>query len=179
METKRCIPCAGSGKLMGGGMMINDCDHCRGSGKITQPNDEIDYLQLKTTESYKKAIDSIKSSDDKITHEKAEEMFKEEFDKIGAEKTPILIIEGETVYKYTLPEKVNVCDEVTLEGNGNGFVIGQAASVTIGDALKSGRIQSVPGSDPEVMFIAPSLDAGLPFDDSGILTSKKRGRPKK
>lgn len=60
MPRKRCIPCGGSGKAMGGGMILADCDHCDGHGKIDVPPDEIEYLLAKNTEHYNKAKDEIK-----------------------------------------------------------------------------------------------------------------------
>lgn len=78
----RCIPCAGSGKLMGSGFMQVNCNHCNGKGKIDEPENEIDYLHLKTTEGYKKAIDKIMATNDKITQEQATKIFEKEFNKI-------------------------------------------------------------------------------------------------
>lgn len=86
---KRCIPCYGSGKVMGGGCILVDCDHCDGAGKVQLPEDEIDYLEMKTTESYKKAIKEIKSVDGKITDQQAEEMFDKEFKKIDKEEKKV------------------------------------------------------------------------------------------
>lgn len=82
MEMRRCTPCGGSGRLMGGGMMFRDCEFCHGSGKIAQPEDDITYLQMKMTDGYQEAINNIKAVDENITTEKAEEMFKNEFEKI-------------------------------------------------------------------------------------------------
>lgn len=77
-ETKFCQPCSGSGKLLGGGMIIVDCNHCEGRGRTEEENDELEYLHLKTTDSYKSAIDKIKSVNDNVSDEEAEEIFKKE-----------------------------------------------------------------------------------------------------
>jgi hypothetical protein len=75
---KRCIPCGGSGKVMGGGMMLVDCDHCDGHGKIIVV--EPDYL-AKDTESYKKAKDGIKKLDTNLSDSDAEKILDEEIEK--------------------------------------------------------------------------------------------------
>lgn len=54
---KRCIPCAGSGKLLGGGCVIVDCDNCDGRGKIEVIEDDIELLKLKESTEYKKVYD--------------------------------------------------------------------------------------------------------------------------
>ena len=77
---KRCIPCSGSGKVMGGGCIPADCDECEGKGKVLIPDDDIDYLEMKTTDSYKKAIENIKEKG--VTEKDAEEIFETEFKKI-------------------------------------------------------------------------------------------------
>lgn len=35
----RCKTCIGSGRVMGGGMIIHDCDDCEGTGKLYIPID--------------------------------------------------------------------------------------------------------------------------------------------
>lgn len=84
MAKKRCIPCGGSGKVMGGGMMLVDCDHCDGIGKIIiieEPN----YL-AKDTDSYKKAKDGIKKLDTKLSDSDAEKILDEEIEKQKGKK---------------------------------------------------------------------------------------------
>lgn len=50
---RRCTPCAGSGKVMGGGMLFNDCDNCYGTGKIEElDKQELELLELKETLEY-------------------------------------------------------------------------------------------------------------------------------
>jgi hypothetical protein len=79
MAKKRCIPCGGSGKVMGGGMMLTDCDECEGYGKIVI-KEEPDYLS-KDTESYQKAKHEVKKLDDKISDQEAEKILDEEIEK--------------------------------------------------------------------------------------------------
>jgi hypothetical protein len=76
MPSKKCMVCAGSGKVMGGGMMMWDCDDCDGNGKI------LIIEEPKDSASYKEAIESIKALDPSIDDEKAKEIFDEEFKKI-------------------------------------------------------------------------------------------------
>ena len=81
MNKKRCVPCGGSGKMMGGGMMLLDCDTCDGLGKVIVPDeDDIDYL-AKNTEHYQKAKEEIKKIDDKISDDEAEKILDEEIEK--------------------------------------------------------------------------------------------------
>lgn len=82
MALKRCKPCSGSGKVMGGGMVFTDCDECNGRGKIEIVEQEIDYLLAKNTEGYNQAKEKIKKLDDKITDEQAENLLDEELDKL-------------------------------------------------------------------------------------------------
>lgn len=48
----RCQVCYGSGKKLGAGMILLDCESCDSTGKIHAVNE---YLDIKSTESYKKA----------------------------------------------------------------------------------------------------------------------------
>lgn len=70
----RCIPCYGSGKLLGPGMISHDCEHCKGKGKIEIIENEIDFLELKNTESYKKAREQIKEASPLLTDDEADKM---------------------------------------------------------------------------------------------------------
>lgn len=74
MAKKRCQRCAGSGKVMGGGMMMQECDNCEGIGKLFVPENEIDFLTMKQTDSYQKAKDKLKAADTSITDDRAEEL---------------------------------------------------------------------------------------------------------
>ena len=81
-----CQCCAGSGKIMGGGMIMRDCDECSGAGSIIEADDDIEYLQLKATDSYKDAIQKIKKVDPELSTEDAEEIFKKELVSLRDEK---------------------------------------------------------------------------------------------
>jgi hypothetical protein len=81
INQKRCIPCAGSGKMMGNGMLMTDCHQCNGKGKIDIVKNEIDYLLSKDTEHYKEAKDKIKALDDSMTDAEAEKILDEELKK--------------------------------------------------------------------------------------------------
>lgn len=85
MNKQRCITCSGSGKVMGGGMMMADCHGCDGKGHNLIPDDDIDYLQMKETDSYKKAIENIKKTSENITDKQAEDLFEKEFKNIDKE----------------------------------------------------------------------------------------------
>jgi Ribonuclease G/E len=63
---KRCPSCHGSKKMMGGGMLIKDCDVCNGSGNIS--------TELNAS------IDAIRAIDPQISEEKAKEILKQEMD---------------------------------------------------------------------------------------------------
>ena len=78
MPTKMCIPCAGSGKVMGGGMMIKDCDQCDGRGKVTYVDDEIDFLAQKQSLNYEDAKQRLADKAN-ITEEQAAEYLHAEF----------------------------------------------------------------------------------------------------
>ena len=81
MSMTRCIPCRGSGRLMGGGMITVDCDHCDGSGKIPEIKDDINYLSIKQTESYQKAKARLISKNENLSDEEAEKLLDEAFEK--------------------------------------------------------------------------------------------------
>lgn len=93
MAKKRCISCSGGGKVMGMGMIMQDCEACDGAGKIFVPDDELDFLAMKQTESYQKAKDKLKAVDNTIDDKKAEELL----DKSMKEAQ----VEVETSYKKT------------------------------------------------------------------------------
>jgi len=57
MTLKFCVPCGGSGKMMGGGMIINDCSQCNGRGKTEVIENDLEFLEAKDTEAYKKAFE--------------------------------------------------------------------------------------------------------------------------
>jgi hypothetical protein len=78
----RCTVCNGSGKVMGGGMMPAECDECEGLGRVAIVQDDIEELNVRMTESYKKAIDEIRAMNSSITEEQAKKMFDQELEKI-------------------------------------------------------------------------------------------------
>lgn len=82
MTKVRCNTCVGSGKVMGGGMMQQDCDDCDGRGKIFI-NEEQKFEIDKNSKHYKEAIRNIKNIHEGITNEKAEEIFEDELQKIN------------------------------------------------------------------------------------------------
>jgi DnaJ-class molecular chaperone len=43
---KRCIPCHGTGKIIGGGMVEKVCNNCNGAGKVEFYRDEIEVLAI-------------------------------------------------------------------------------------------------------------------------------------
>lgn len=84
-ENKRCHICGGSGQVMGGGMIFNNCEECGGKGKIIFIEDEIEELNIRNTESYQNAIKEIKAIDSSIDDEKAKEIFEKEYSKLSKE----------------------------------------------------------------------------------------------
>lgn len=83
MARKRCTYCQGSGKIMGGGMLLQDCDECYGTGKVEIIDEEkdIEYLVSKQSESYQNAKNKIKALDDNISDQEAEQILDEELAK--------------------------------------------------------------------------------------------------
>jgi hypothetical protein len=82
----RCLMCIGSGRMMGGGMLEQDCDGCHGRG-FTSKDVNFDMASKdikidKNSKHYKKAIKNIKALSDKITDKEAEEIFEKEFKKL-------------------------------------------------------------------------------------------------
>lgn len=82
MAKVRCNTCVGSGKVMGGGMMQQECDDCDGRGKIfiDEPKEfKID----KESAHYKKAIKRIKALNKDLSDKEAEEIFDAELKEIN------------------------------------------------------------------------------------------------
>src|SRR5690242_1838328 len=77
MPITRCMNCNGSGKLMGGGMMMIDCDNCFGKGKISDGKITID--DIKNTDSYRDAVQNIRAMNPVLTKDQAEKLFDDEF----------------------------------------------------------------------------------------------------
>jgi DnaJ-class molecular chaperone len=74
MIKKRCPACVGSGKVMGGGMMMTECDECDGRGKIYEKSEPVID---KDSKEYKNAITNIKKLGDNISDEQADQMFED------------------------------------------------------------------------------------------------------
>lgn len=88
MGRVKCKNCAGSGKVMGGGMMQWDCEHCDGIGKVDKVDEqkEMDYLLTKSSEQYQQAKGKIKALDDNMTDEKAEALLDAELKRTEPKK---------------------------------------------------------------------------------------------
>jgi hypothetical protein len=86
MDLARCDICVGSGKVMGGGMMIHDCEKCLGVGKLAPANDKV--IMDKDSESYKRAKNNIKKLDETMSDEEAEKILDEELGKLNEEEKP-------------------------------------------------------------------------------------------
>lgn len=90
MAKKRCNTCVGSGRVMGGGMMMQDCEVCDGIGKLFIPDDPIDHIMRKETEAYQNAKAKIKGLDSKMTDKDAENLLDAELANLSDSKvTPI------------------------------------------------------------------------------------------
>lgn len=83
----RCKRCAGTGIVMGGGMMRMDCDDCDGIGKVYP--DDVDATPLardfvidKRSKSYREAIKKLKSIHPDKSDLEISEIFEKEFDKL-------------------------------------------------------------------------------------------------
>jgi len=74
----RCIACHGSGVVMGGGMMMADCDNCKGTGKIVKADDEVAYLQIQASGDFDAAVKRIVEQTD-MSYEDASQMLSKEF----------------------------------------------------------------------------------------------------
>lgn len=80
MAKNRCYTCQGSGKIMGGGMMLKDCPTCEGIGYFIKEDmdTELSQLDFRTTESYQKAKEKLMKSHS-ISEEKAVEALDQAF----------------------------------------------------------------------------------------------------
>lgn len=81
MERIRCSTCAGSGQVMGGGMMMWDCDHCDGKGKITKI-EPTKFKLKKESPRYKKAVKEIQKLDPNLSEEEAQKVMDDELAKV-------------------------------------------------------------------------------------------------
>ena len=82
MSASRCLLCAGSGRLMGGGMIYKDCDDCGGKGKIIS----LEIVMQKDSSEYKSSLEKIKLLDDNMTNEQAKKLLDDELNKIDREE---------------------------------------------------------------------------------------------
>ena len=85
MAKVRCNTCVGSGKVMGGGMMQQDCDECDGRGKLFVDEPKKTVID-KNSKHYKEAIRNIKALNKDITNEEAEDIFEEEMTKLDSKE---------------------------------------------------------------------------------------------
>jgi hypothetical protein len=86
MALVRCNRCVGSGTVMGGGMMMDDCNACEGTGKISDIVVAAKAISLdfdKRSKSYKEAVVKIMDlhSCDRV---EAVRIFDDEFSKLPA-----------------------------------------------------------------------------------------------
>jgi hypothetical protein len=88
IEKKMCKQCGKSGLMEMGGFQKKPCPYCKGTGYIDMAKEDFEFLHLKTTDSYKTAIDKIKAVDKNISTEKAEEIFKNELYNLRDEDKP-------------------------------------------------------------------------------------------
>ena len=78
---KHCVPCGGSGTLMGGGMMMWDCDNCDGTGKITK-QEPVKFKLEKKNPRYKKAVKEIQKLDPNLSEADAQKVMDDELAKV-------------------------------------------------------------------------------------------------
>lgn len=81
----RCIRCGGTGKYLGNGMMLIDCNRCDGFGNEIEEN--IDKKPEKNSidkrsKAYKDAIKDIMKLDSNLSRFDAEMMFEKTYDKV-------------------------------------------------------------------------------------------------
>lgn len=78
--TTRCLPCYGSGKLLGGGMITKDCYHCFGKGNIdvVPEENEIEFLSMQQSDAYKSSVKRI-ADQANVSEEEARKLLEKEF----------------------------------------------------------------------------------------------------
>jgi DnaJ-class molecular chaperone len=82
--SNRCKVCTGSGRVMGGGMIMKDCDHCNGYGTVNEQSQPVIKID-KESKGYKEAINSIKALDSSMTDDQAKDIFEKEFAKLDSD----------------------------------------------------------------------------------------------
>jgi RecJ-like exonuclease len=80
MITERCKTCTGYGEIMGGGMMMKKCHECSGTGKIILPDDDIEYLIAKESESYKEIKKKISDAHNDLSESEIEIILDQELE---------------------------------------------------------------------------------------------------
>lgn len=77
-----CSRCAGTGEIVGNGMMLIDCVDCFGSGDKTAPRVEEPVKIDRKSKAYKDAIKEIMDLNPDLSREDAIKMFEETYDKV-------------------------------------------------------------------------------------------------
>lgn len=80
MNTERCKVCIGSGEIMGGGMMMKKCYECSGTGRMVIPEDDIEYLISKESESYKEIKKKISDANKDLSESEVEVILDQELE---------------------------------------------------------------------------------------------------
>lgn len=62
-KLSRCVPCGGSGQVLGIGMIPRNCALCDGVGKIIKTDDEIGYLTDKNTDDHRNTLKYTQAKD--------------------------------------------------------------------------------------------------------------------
>lgn len=82
MSRVHCLACAGSGQILGNGMIIADCKTCDGSGKVSEESVKkvaaapvVDRRSV----AYKDAIKDIQDSNPDLTKDDAVKLFDKAF----------------------------------------------------------------------------------------------------
>jgi hypothetical protein len=85
MKLVYCNLCAGSGKVMGNGCIIIECDQCDGYGKYHE-KEEVKHQEFdRENAHYKEAITRIKELNTDLSEEEAEDIFNEALDNLNQE----------------------------------------------------------------------------------------------
>ena len=80
MKKTRCNVCNGSGKVMGGGMMMRKCYECSGTGRVVIPEDDIEYLIAKESDSYKEIKKKISDTHKDLSEGEIETILDQELE---------------------------------------------------------------------------------------------------
>ncbi len=77
-----CSTCAGSGKVLGNGMILTECKDCEGFGRVSAEKPEKSAKIDKKSKPYKDAIKEIMGLNPAISREDAAKMFEETYEKV-------------------------------------------------------------------------------------------------